>query len=163
MTAGRMGMAFKRAMKVRAPAVAAMLVAAALLTGGTAGAAEKLSPLGVWLGISDSGEKGHVKIYECGDKLCGRLVWSSQPEARDINNPDESKRDRVLLGQDIFTGLQPDGENFWDYGRLYDPTTGKTWNCNITVLPGNDRLKLRGYWGISLFGQTRVWTRVKQE
>ncbi|MYF86561.1 MAG: DUF2147 domain-containing protein [Rhodospirillaceae bacterium] len=66
-------------MKVRAPALASMLVAAALLTGGAANAAEKLSPLGVWLGISDSGEKGHVKIYECGDKLCGTLVRISKP------------------------------------------------------------------------------------
>ena len=163
MTAGKTGMASKPAMKVRAPAVAAMFFAAALLTGGAASAAEKLSPLGVWLGISDSGEKGHVKIYECGDKLCGTLVWSSKPDARDINNPDESKRSRILIGQDILTGLTPDGENFWDDGRLYDATTGKTWNCNITVLPGNDKLKIRGYWGISLFGQSRVWDRVKQE
>ena len=105
--------------------------------------------------------RGHVKIYECGDKLCGKLVWSSKPESRDINNPDESKRDKILIGQDILTGLQPDGENFWDYGRLYDATTGKTWNCNIEVLPGNDKLRIRGYWGISLSGQSRVWTRVK--
>lgn len=163
MTAGRVSMALKRAMKIRAPALAAMLVAAALLAGGAASAAEKLSPLGVWLGISDSGEKGHVKIYECGDKLCGKLVWSTKPESLDLNNPDESKRDKILIGQDILTGLEPDGENFWDGGRLYDATTGKTWNCNITVLPGNDKLRIRGYWGISLFGQSRVWDRVKQE
>ena len=161
MPAGRIDMALKSALKFRAPAVAAVIFAATALTGGAAVAAEKLSPLGVWLGISDSGEKGHVKIYECGDKLCGELVWSSKPESRDINNPDESKRDKTLIGQDILTGLQPDGENFWDYGRLYDATTGKTWNCNIEVLPGNDKLRIRGYWGISLFDQSRVWTRVK--
>lgn len=161
MTAGRMAMALAHALKLRASAVAAMLIAAAALSGGTAIAAEKLSPLGVWLGISDSGEKGHVKIYECGDKLCGKLVWSSKPEALDINNPDESRRDKILIGQDILTGLEPDGENFWDYGKLYDATTGKTWNCNITVLPGNDKLKIRGYWGISLFGQSRIWERVE--
>ena len=143
-----------------AAAAAAMIVIAAAADR-AATADEKLSPLGVWLGISDSGEKGHVKIYECGDKLCGKLVWSSKPEARDINNPDESKRDKILIGQNILTGLQPDGENFWDYGRLYDATTGKTWNYNIKVLPGNDKLRIRGYWGISLFGQSRIWDRVK--
>ena len=144
-----------------APVAAAMLLAAAALAGGTAAVPEKPSPLGVWLATGDSGEKGHVKIYECDDRLCGKLVWSSKPEARDINNPDETERDRLLLGRDIFTGLRPDGENFWDDGLIYDSTTGKTWNFNITVLPGNDRLKLRGYWGISLFGQTRTWTRVE--
>ena len=160
MPAGRIDMALKCALKFRAPVVAAVIFAATALTGGAA-AAEKLSPLGVWLGISDSGEKGHVKIYECGDKLCGTLVWSSKPKSRDLNNPDESKRDKILISQDILKDLQPDGENFWDYGRLYDATTGKTWNCNIEVLPGNDKLQIRGYWGISLFGQSRVWTRVE--
>ena len=88
--------------------------------------------------------------------------WSgAASRRRDINNPDETERDRLLLGRDIFTGLRPDGENFWDDGLIYDSTTGKTWNFNITVLPGNDRLRLRGYWGISLFGQTRTWTRVE--
>ena len=135
-----------------AVAAAATIVIAAAADRAEA-ADENLSPLGVWLGISDSGEKGHVKIYECGDKLCGTLVWSSKP--------DESRRDKILIGQDILKDLQPDGENFWDYGRLYDATTGKTWNCNIEVLPGNDKLKIRGYWGISLFGQSRVWERVK--
>ena len=154
-------MAFAGAMNLRALALAATILAAAALARGTAAAEEKLSPLGVWLGVSDDGGKGHIRIYRCGDKLCGKLVWSSQPKARDINNPDESLRDRVLIGQDILKGLQPDGENFWDYGRLYDPTTGKTWNCNIAVLPGNDRLRIRGYWGLSLFGQSRVWERVE--
>lgn len=126
-----------------------------------AAADEKLSPLGVWLAHGDDGGKGHIKIYECGDKLCGKLVWGSQPKARDINNPDESRRDKLLLGQDILTGLEPDGENFWDGGRLYDATTGQTWKCSIKILPGNDELKIRGYFGISLFGQSRIWTRVK--
>ena len=154
-------MALAGALNFRALAVAAMVLALATAADRAAAADEKLSPLGVWLGISDSGEKGHVKIYERGDKLCGTLVWSSQPKSRDINNPDESRRDKILIGQDILKDLQPDGENFWDYGRLYDATTGKTWNCNIEVLPGNDKLRIRGYWGISLSGQSRVWTRVK--
>ena len=154
-------MALAGVMNFRALAAATTVLALAATADRAAAADEKLSPLGVWLGISDSGEKGHVKIYECGNKLCGKVVWSSKPKARDINNPDESKRDKILIGQDILTGLQPDGENFWDYGRLYDATTGKTWNCNIEVLPGNDKLRIRGYWGISLSGQSRVWTRVK--
>ncbi len=150
-----------RASNIRTAVVAATILAAAALAERAAIAAEKLSPLGVWLALGDDGGKGHIEFYECGDKLCGKLVWSSDPEARDIHNPDESKRDRLVVGTDILTELTPDGENFWDYGRLYDATTGKTWNCNITVLPGNDKLKIRGYWGISLFGQSRIWERVK--
>ncbi len=150
-----------RALNIRTAVVAATILAAAALAERAAIAAEKLSPLGVWLALGDDGGKGHIEIYECGDKLCGKLVWSSDPEVRDIHNPDESKRDRLVVGTDILTELTPDGENFWDSGRIYDSTTGKTWNCNITVLPGNDKLKIRGYWGISLFGQSRVWDRVK--
>ncbi len=137
-------------------AAATVLVITAL-----AAAADNLSPLGVWLGVSDDGEKGHVQIHECGRKLCGKLVWNTQPDANDINNPDEALRSRRVIGLTILWDLEPDGENFWDYGRLYDPTTGKTWRCNIRVLPGGDRLRIRGYLGISLLGQSRIWTRVR--
>ena len=51
-----------------------------------------------------------------------------------------------------------DGE--WVDGSIYDPKTGKTYSCKMT-LKGNDKLSVRGYIGISLIGRTDVWTRVK--
>ena len=41
-----------------------------------------------------------------------------------------------------------------------DPTTGKLYKCFL-ALEGNDKLKVRGYIGVSLFGRTQIWNRVK--
>ena len=46
----------------------------------------------------------------------------------------------------------------WKGGRIYDPETGKTYRCGIK-LGDDDRLRLRGFLGISLLGRTTVWVR----
>ena len=47
-------------------------------------------------------------------------------------------------------------------GTIYDPSTGNTYSCRLT-LEGADRLLLRGYLGIPLIGRTTTWTRVGTE
>ncbi len=42
---------------------------------------------------------------------------------------------------------------------IYDPTSGRTYSCNARM-EGDDRLFLRGYFGIKLLGRTTTWTRV---
>jgi len=50
------------------------------------------------------------------------------------------------------------GKSTWDHGTIYDARSGKTYSCNLTLQPDKS-LKVRGYMGISLFGQTNIWTR----
>jgi uncharacterized protein (DUF2147 family) len=53
-----------------------------------------------------------------------------------------------------------DGGNVWSDGKIYNPEDGKEYNCKMT-LEGPNTLLVRGYVGISLFGKTQTWTRVK--
>lgn len=124
-------------------------------------ATAQATPLGVWLATSDTGNKGHIRIYKCGAKLCGKLIWSSKPNALDSNNPDKSKRSRKVVGTDIVWGFVPDGKDQWDGGRIYDPGTGKVYKSIMRLKNGGKILHVRGYVGISLIGKTRVWTRVE--
>jgi len=75
----------------------------------------------------------------------------------DDKNPDPDLRNRPLLGLQIIHDLQKSDETKWK-GRIYDPNSGKTYKCTLT-LTDKDTLKLRGYIGISLLGRTEVWTR----
>lgn len=118
--------------------------------------------LGKWL--NSSGE-AHIQIYKTGNKYSGKLVWLKNPNNEqgkaktDVNNPDANLRRRALLGLEMLKGFNfDDGE--WEDGTIYDPKSGKTYSC-IMTLEGNDKLKVRGYIGISLIGRTDVWTRVK--
>lgn len=113
---------------------------------------------GRWLSEEKNGE---IEIYKEGDKWYGKLVRAKKnPETNnlDVHNPDESKRGQLVVGQVIVMGLEADGKNEWSGGKIYDPKSGKTYKSKAE-LDGN-KLKLRGYIGVSLFGRTSTWTRI---
>jgi len=65
-----------------------------------------------------------------------------------------------VVGMDFITGLKYSDENFYDSGTIIDPKTGNEYKLNVTQLTP-DRIKLRGYLGIPLFGRTQFWGRFK--
>ncbi len=115
---------------------------------------------GVW--ITADGD-GLIEFQVQDEQLSGVIVGSAsdpnhiKPPRYDDLNPDASLRERPLLGLAIVTNLLSSDNDEWK-GQVYDPNTGKTYQCTITLLDTNT-LKLRGYIGFSLLGKTRVWTR----
>jgi uncharacterized protein (DUF2147 family) len=128
-------------------------------------AAAAATPVGLW---HAEGGAARVQVEPCGTQLCGRVVWLRSPldddgcQLRDRHNPDPSLRARRLLGLEVLRGLSPQPDGTWSGGRIYDPTSGNTYTCRVT-LEGEDRLRLRGYLGIPLLGRTTTWTRVGSE
>lgn len=113
---------------------------------------------GEWL--SENGD-GVIAIYTAPDgSLEGKIVrGTGGPPRLDGKNPDPKLRTRPLLGVVILTGMKADGPKRWSGGTIYDPDSGKTYRCILT-LAGEDRIDLRGYIGISLIGRTSHWKRV---
>ncbi|MBX7056909.1 MAG: DUF2147 domain-containing protein [Leptospirales bacterium] len=121
--------------------------------------------LGTW--TTQSGN-ARVQIYKCGSNYCGKIVWLREPNYPagdamagqpkvDRENPDQSKRTRPIMGLNLVWGFSyDDGE--WSGGRIYNPEEGKTYSCTLTLESPN-RLKVRGYIGVSLIGKTQYWTR----
>ena len=121
-------------------------------------------PLGLW---NTEDNQGQVRVSECGNAVCGDLVWLAEPlddqgQAKmDRHNPDEMLRSRPLQGLRILWDMQPDDDGkTWKNGRVYDPESGKTYQGRIT-LESDDVLKLRGFVGTPLFGRTSTWTRAE--
>ena len=118
--------------------------------------------LGKW---QNSSGEGRIEIFKKGDHYFGKLYWLKEPNndqgqpKKDIKNPDKNLQSRNVLGLEILTNFTKDGSTFGG-GKIYDPKTGKTYSCKMT-LQGTDKLDIRGYVGVSLFGRTDVWTRVK--
>lgn len=116
--------------------------------------------LGVW---ASNLEKGHVEITREGDKYHGQIIWLKVPAYQDgtpkidKNNPDKTKRDQPLIGLTVLKDLVF-VKDHWDNGTIYDPESGKTYSCRITMKEG--KLDLRGYIGVSQIGRTQTWTRV---
>jgi uncharacterized protein (DUF2147 family) len=119
--------------------------------------------LGKW--VNPSGE-GQIQIYKKGNLYYGKLVWLKFPNDEvtgkpklDKSNPDKNLQSRPILGLEILKNFKFDGDDVYEDGKIYDPKNGKDYSCKMT-LNGN-KLKIRGYIGVSLLGRSEVWTRVK--
>ena len=128
--------------------------------GGYAQNADAIS--GKWLNATGEGQ---VRIYKKGTKFFGKLIWMKVPnEANglpklDISNPDATLRSRPKLSLELLKDFTFDGNDVYENGSIYDPKSGKTYRCKLTL--NGDELKVRGFIGISLLGRTEKWTRVK--
>lgn len=137
------------------PLLAALLVLVASAIAATP------APQGVWL---TEDEDGAVDIYDCAGLLCGRIAWQKSPLRADGSpdiddrNPTPSLRQRPICGLQIIGELTPSGPGTWDGGWIYDPDSGKTYHVKLTMESG-DTLRLRGYIGVPLLGETQLWRR----
>lgn len=121
------------------------------------------SVIGKWKTIDDETGKAKsiVEIYERSGKIYGKIIDILDAEKKKnlcVNCPGDDKN-KPVLGLVIIKGLIKDGSEY-NSGKILDPTTGKVYKCFL-ALEGNSKLKVRGYIGISLFGRTQTWTRVK--
>jgi uncharacterized protein (DUF2147 family) len=118
--------------------------------------------IGKW--VNSTGE-AHVDITKKSDKYFGKIVWLKAPKDEkgvvktDVKNPDAALQSRPILGLEILNNFVYD-DGKWTDGKIYDPKSGKTYSCNMTM-KGNDVLNMRGYIGISLIGRSETWKRVK--
>lgn len=116
--------------------------------------------LGKW--VNPTGE-GQIEIYKKGDKYFGKLAWIKEPNENgkpklDNKNPSANLRNRPILGLEILKDFVFDDDK-WTDGTIYDPKTGKTYSCNLS-LKSSGQLNIRGYIGISLIGRSETWKRV---
>ncbi|MFV8346380.1 DUF2147 domain-containing protein [Flavobacterium sp. ZB4P13] len=121
------------------------------------------SVIGKWKTIDDQTGKAKsiVEIYERSGKIYGKIIDIFDAEKKKnlcVNCPGDEKN-KPVLGLVIIKGLTKDG-NEYNAGKILDPTSGKLYKCFL-ALEGNDKLKVRGYVGVALFGRTQTWNRVK--
>ena len=118
------------------------------------------------IGVWQAGKgKGHVQIFKENGKYYGKLIWITNPKdvngkpKLDKNNPNPALRSKPLLGLTMLKNFKyDDGE--WSGGQIYNPSDGKEYKAYIKLKDLNT-LDLRGYVGISLFGKTDTWIRVR--
>jgi len=97
-----------------------------------------------------------IEIYKKGNQYFGKSFWVATPR-KDAKNPNETLRTREVLGIELLTGFTY-REGVYASGKIYDPESGKTYDCKMT-LDGNN-LRVRGFVGISLFGRTEIFERI---
>ena len=135
--------------------------------------AQTPSVMGTWLTASGVAQ---VRIGPCQNAasgpLCGFIVGLINPKgpdgvvvapdvATDYRNADPALRSRKVLGMPLIWGFKRTADpNAYDGGQIYNGENGKIYSANIT-LQADGTLRLRGYVGSPMFGETQIWTRVK--
>jgi len=125
--------------------------------------AQSQTVIGKWKTIDDETGKAKsiVEIYEKSGKIYGKVVdiLEEENKKRVCTNCSGDDKNKPILGMTVIKGLSKKGSEYTD-GKILDPKNGKLYKCFIT-LETKDKLKVRGYIGISLFGRTQYWYRVK--
>lgn len=135
-----------------------ILAALALLTT-NAGSADAATPEGYWL---TKNERSVIHIHKCSEseQLCGKIYWIIDGGMQfDEKNPKEDLQNRPLCGLEILTGFSQQDERFWTGGKIYKADDGDIYKSTLQIIPPN-KLEVRGYIGMPLFGKSQTWDRV---
>jgi len=118
------------------------------------------SPIGTWRTIDDDdgSAKSEIEIYEQGGLLFGRVL-RLLPEGQLCDDCADQFQGSNMQGVVVLRDMEPDGDK-WSAGTIIDPKNGRTYRCKME-LDGSNRLRVRGFIGISLLGRTQVWERVQ--
>lgn len=125
--------------------------------------------IGFYLTYDDDtgAEKSQVQIFKATNgKYYGKIVWLKEPLKNgkpkvDDKNPETKLQNRPIIGLEILKGFVFDkGANEWNDGTIYNPSSGKTYNCYINF-ESPTKIKIRGYIGASWMGlgKTAYWTK----
>lgn len=105
-----------------------------------------------------------IRIYKnVNGHYFGKILWiqdsiySNGRDKVDKNNPDPKKRNESLVELVMLRSFKFKS-NKWTDGTIYDPETGKSYSCTITM-PDKNTLNVRGYIGIPAFGRSTTWKR----
>ena len=121
------------------------------------------SIFGKWKTIDpDTGnDESIIEVYKKDGMAYAKVIEIINEADRDKTciNCKGPNKNKPILGLDILDGLKEKGSE-WSGGKILDPKNGKYYKCYITLINDN-KLKLRGYIGISLLGRTEYWYRIR--
>lgn len=135
--------------------IASIWLSAAPALGQSAMAGTTDAPIGRWL--TDNGNL-EVEISRCGEALCGTVVKVLANRSMSGGGEMVAADNRSPLGMTILKDFTAAGGGEWQ-GEIYNRENAKTYSCKIS-LSAPDRLTVRPYIALPLFGKTLTWTRV---
>ena len=97
-----------------------------------------------------SGYLSQIYIYHAGNGIYeGMVIW--------VREEDQKKNEGLVFLKEMTFNAK---ENEWENAAMIYP--GKSWKFKAFMrLEKDGRLRVRGYWGVSMLGKTVYWTREK--
>jgi uncharacterized protein (DUF2147 family) len=144
----------------------AMIMVAALGWTTAALAADEPTAAGLWEQSTNGRVGAWFFIFEQDGVYYGGMVKMFVKPGQDPNPPCTAcagdEKNQPSLGLLMIKGMQRNGR-FYQSGTILDPRDGSVYGAQMEVTEDGQKLKLRGYLGIPLFGSTQVWKRLPDD
>ena len=144
------------------------IIAAALAAGAFSGAfgqAKQPTAAGLWEHTDDAGRPdAWFRIGEKNGVYEGQIVKmfpkrSEDPATFRCDKCEGERKGAPVLGITFINGMQRKGLDY-ENGSILDPRDGSVYSALMQLSPDGAKLTVRGYLGLSLFGQSQVWNRL---
>ena len=103
------------------------------------------------------------------DVFSARLVKGFKPVGEEDKPPKVictecpgKKKGAHIMGLTLFWGMKRDGLTYTD-GSVLDPRDGSVYHAKMYLSEDGQELKVRGYIGIEMLGQTQTWHRLPDD
>src|SRR5215470_3288440 len=121
--------------------------------------------VGLWEQVDEkSGQpESWFKIVERNGAYQGNIVKIFFKPGEDENwvcdKCEGDERGKPVLGLALIKGMQRTGLKY-ENGTIMDPRDGSVYRALMNLSPDGQKLEVRGYLGISLFGRSQTWNRL---
>jgi uncharacterized protein (DUF2147 family) len=121
--------------------------------------------VGLWEQVDENSGKPEswFKIVERNGAYEGNIVKIFQKPGEDENwvcaKCEGAEKGAPVLGLALIKGMKRNGMSYED-GTIMDPRDGSIYRALMKLSPDGQKLEVRGYLGISLFGRSQVWNRL---
>src|ERR1700730_1976562 len=128
-------------------------------------ASDLASPTGRWQPIDEkTGQPlGLIRIYQERGLFFGRIEPSSASDdtSRRCSKCTDERRNQPIIGLLLIRNMRLEGDEYVG-GDILDPDSGRIYGCKFRLIDGGSKLIMRGYFGLSLFGRSQTWRRLKE-
>jgi uncharacterized protein (DUF2147 family) len=156
-----------RASLLKLIALGAVALGAVALVGATSVPLQAADPsaAGLWEQVDENSGKPEswFKIVERNGAFEGNIVKIFFKPGEDENwvcaKCEGAEKGAPVLGLTLIKAMKRSGLSY-EEGTIMDPRDGSVYRALMKLSPDGQKLEVRGYLGISLFGRSQVWNRL---
>ena len=118
--------------------------------------------IGKWETFDDktNEKKAIIEIYNKDNIYFAKIVETFiGPKNATCQKCKGTKKDKPIIELVIIENIRKNRNEF-DGGTILDPESGVIYRCYLKLID-NNKLKVRGFVGFSIFGRTQYWRRKK--
>ncbi|HEY7664595.1 MAG TPA: DUF2147 domain-containing protein [Xanthobacteraceae bacterium] len=130
-------------------------------------AAGEPTAAGLWEQVDENSRKPEswFKITEHNGVYGGTVVkiFSKPGENENFvcSKCEGADKGKPVLGLTLIKGMRRNGLDY-EGGTIMDPRDGTVYRALMKLSPDGQKLEVRGYLGLSLFGRSQVWNRLPE-